>query len=76
MTRHRIAIILLVTGLGLGLTSCEFLEKCGKCEQVTVHPDGTETRTAPIAFCGNDLEDKQNFIPETVDGTTIYWDCY
>lgn len=55
--------------------SCDIFETCGLCEMVTVRPDGTETRTAPVALCGQDLEDRRNFVPEIVDGNTIYWEC-
>ena len=76
MRTRKILTVVLVTCSSCFLPACDFLEECGQCEMVTVHPDGSETRTAPIPLCGDDLRDKQNFIPETVDGNTIYWECY
>jgi len=70
---------ILITAIFVGMTcllpSCDIFETCGTCEMVTVKPDGTETRTAPVALCGQELDDKRNFIPEEVDGNTIYWEC-
>ena len=48
---------------------------CGSCVYVTIDADGTETRSAPQPFCGDELIEKMNDVPETVDGVTTYWDC-
>lgn len=49
---------------------------CGSCEWVSIDADGNETRSAPQPFCGDDLLDKRDDVPETINGVTTYWDCY
>ena len=57
------------------LPSCEILEECGTCELVTVI-DGNETRSTPLPFCGEQLEEKKNSQPVTIGNETTYWECY
>ncbi|MFH0759425.1 MAG: hypothetical protein V2B15_19215 [Bacteroidota bacterium] len=75
MKRSFISFIALYIGSACLLPSCDIFDECGVCEMVTVKPDGSETRSTPVPLCGEDLTDKQNFIPEIVDGNTIYWEC-
>ena len=76
MKRKIIILAVLFIGAACLLPACDIFDECGVCEMVTVNlADNSETRSTPVPLCGDDLTDKQNFIPETVDGTTIYWDC-
>jgi len=58
------------------LPACEILEECGTCELVTRQADGTETRSAPLPFCGETLDEKKNSQPQEIGGVTTYWECY
>ncbi len=76
MKRKIFIIAALFIGATCFLPACDIFDECGKCIMVTVKPDGTETRSAPVYLCDDDLADKQNFIPETAaDGSTVYWEC-
>jgi len=73
--RNILISALFVCVIGL-LPACDLLEECGTCELVTIQADGTETRSTPLPFCGDQLDDKKNSSPVTIDNVTTYWDCY
>jgi len=56
--------------------SCDFIEECGTCELVTEDADGNKTYGTPLPFCGDDLTEKDNESPVTINGITTYWNCY
>ena len=58
------------------LPACDIFGECGTCEWVSIDADDIETRTAPQPFCNDELLERQNDVPETIDGVTTYWDCY
>jgi len=66
-----------VTLLSLGLLQgCEVFEECGTCELVTIDAAGNETRTTPLPYCGEELQNKKNSSPQTAAGITTFWECY
>lgn len=73
--RNLLISALVVSVMGL-LPACELLEECGTCELVTIEADGSITRGTPLPYCGDQLDEKKNSSPVTVDGVTTYWDCY
>jgi hypothetical protein len=75
MRKRNILFTFLFLGIICLLPACSIFEECGLCEMVTVKADGSDSRSAPIALCSDDLDEKQNFIPQEVDGNTIYWEC-
>ena len=66
------AVFLWIVGF---LPACEIFEECGTCELVT-DDNGTITRSTPLPFCGEALEEKQNSLPQTIGNVTTYWECY
>ena len=75
--RKRIILSALIFAGLTGLTvSCEVLDECGTCEQVTIDANNNETRSTPRLDCGEDLKDKKDSSPETIGGVTTYWECY
>ncbi len=75
--RKRIIHIGAVALFALGLlTSCDLIEECGTCEVVT-EVNGSVTDTGPpLPYCGDDLKDKEDQSPVTLNGVTTYWECY
>ena len=58
----------------LPFSSCELLEDCKTCELVTL-TNGSETARSPgVLFCGEELEEKENYKLEIGDKYT-YYDC-
>jgi len=76
MKKRAFLIALVFAGMTGFTTSCELLEECGTCELVTIAADGTETRSTPLPFCGEELQNRKDSSPETVGGVTTYWECY
>lgn len=59
------------------LPSCNLVEECGSCEQVTEDKDGIKTYGTPLLLCGDELKDKENEPLENLpDGGVSYWNCY
>jgi hypothetical protein len=58
------------------IPSCDLVEECGTCELVTEDADGNKTYGTPLPFCGDDLKDKEDASPVTINGITTYWNCY
>ena len=58
------------------LPACDLVEECGTCELVTEDAVGDKTYGTPLPFCGQDLSDKENAPPVTINGVTTYWNCY
>ena len=69
-----IATALVVT-MGV-FPACDVIEECGTCELVTEDADGNKTFGTPLPFCGDDLKDKEDKPPVTINGVTTYWICY
>ena len=69
-----IATALVVT-MGV-FPACDVIEECGTCELVTEDADGNKTFGTPLPFCGDDLKDKEDALPVTINGVTTYWNCY
>ena len=65
----------LVTALML-IPACDIVEECGTCELVTEDADGNKTYGTPLPFCGDDLKEKDEASPVTINGVTTYWNCY
>ena len=76
MKKRALLIALAFAGMTALTASCELIEECGTCEMVTVDADGNETRTTPLPYCGDQLQDKKDSSPVTVGGITTYWECY
>jgi hypothetical protein len=67
---------LLVLAMGI-LPACDLVEECGTCELVTEYDDDRPTEYGtPLPFCGDDLKDKEDAPPVTINGVTTYWNCY
>ena len=66
---------MLFVALG-ALPACNLIEECGTCELVTEHADNTVTYGTPLPFCGDDLKEKEDASPVTINGVTTYWNCY
>ena len=75
MRRRIIAGVVSLT-MGILVPSCGMFEDCGTCEMITEYADGTRERTTPQLLCGEELDEKLDFTPRTVDGNTIWWECY
>ena len=58
------------------LPACDIIEECGTCELVTEDADGNISYGTPLPFCGDDLKEKEDASPVTINGVTTYWDCY
>ncbi len=76
MKKRAFLIALAFAGMTALTASCDLLEECGTCEKVTIDAQDNETRTAPLPYCGDQLQDKKDSSPETVDDITRYWECY
>lgn len=65
--------------IGMAMTiipACDLVEECGTCELVTEDADGNRDYGTPLPFCGDDLKDKEDASPVTINGITTYWNCY
>lgn len=58
------------------LQACDLLETCGNCEFVTVQADGTESIGERFPYCGEDLAEREDQLPNTTAGVTTFWNCY
>lgn len=58
------------------LPACDLVEECGTCELVTDDGQGNVSYGTPLPFCGDDLKDKEDAPPVTINGVTTYWNCY
>jgi len=58
------------------LPACDLVEECGTCELVTEDAIGDKTYGTPLPFCGQDLSDRENASPVTINGVTTYWNCF
>ena len=75
--KKRSLVITSVVVMALGiLPACDLIEECGTCELVTEDADGNKTFGTPLPFCGDDLTEKENESPVTINGITTYWNCY
>ena len=71
--------ILIAAVLMMSMTiipACDLVEECGTCELVTEDADGNRTYGTPLPFCGDDLKDKEDASPVTINGITTFWNCY
>jgi len=76
MKRKNILVAALVVLALAVIPACDLIEECGTCEMVTIDANNNETRGTPLPFCGDDLKDRENEPPVTINGVTTYWDCY
>ncbi len=76
MRKRIILSALIFAGLTSLTVSCEILEECGTCEQVTIDANNNETRSTPLPYCGEELKDRKDSSPVTIGGVTTYWECY
>ena len=76
MKKRIILSALIFAGLTCLTVSCEILDKCGKCELVTIDANDNEDRSTPLPYCGEELKNRQDSNPETIGGVTTYWECY
>jgi len=76
MKKRVLLIALSFAGMTAFTASCDLLEECGTCEMVTIDADGNETRTTPLPYCGDPLQEKKDSSPETILDITTYWECY
>lgn len=75
MKKRKILIAaVLVMALGV-LPACDVIEECGTCELVTEDAGGNKTYGTPLPFCGDDLKDKEDAMPVTINEVTTYWSC-
>jgi len=58
------------------IPACDLVEECGTCELVTEDADGNKSYGTPLPFCGDDLKDKEDASPVTINEVTTYWNCY
>jgi hypothetical protein len=59
------------------IPACDILEECGTCVWTTEDADGNIVdEGVPQPVCGDNLYEKENAAPETIDGLTYYWNCY
>ncbi len=65
----------LVMAMGI-LPACDVIEECGTCELVTEDAGGNKTYGTPLPFCGDDLKEKEDALPVTINDVTTYWNCY
>ena len=75
-TRNILAAMLVATALCI-TPSCDIIEECGSCEQVTEDKDGNEvSRGTALLLCGDELREKDNapLVP-LPDGGVSYWVC-
>ena len=73
--RNILITAVLVVALGI-VPACDVIEECGTCELVTEDAGGNKTFGTPLPFCGDDLKDKEDAPPHTINGITTYWNCY
>lgn len=67
------AVVCLAIGV---LPACDLVEECGTCELVTEDAVGNKTYGTPLPFCGDDLAEKEDASPVTINEVTTYWNCY
>ena len=77
MRTLKIVVAILVVLAMCILPSCDIVEECGSCEQVTEDTDGIKTYGTPLLLCGDELKDKENESLEThPNGDVSYWNCF
>ena len=75
--KRRNIFIATVVALALAvIPACDLVEECGTCELVTEDGDGNKTYGTPLPVCGDDLKEKEDAPPVTINGITTYWNCY
>jgi hypothetical protein len=76
MKRRNILLAAVVALAFAVIPACDLVEECGTCELVTEDGDGNKTYGTPLPFCGDDLKEKEDAPPVTINGITTYWNCY
>ena len=76
MKKRVILSALIFAGLTFLTVSCEILDECGTCELVTIDANDNETRSTPLPYCGDELQEKKDSSSETNGVVTTYWECY
>ena len=77
--RNILIAAVLVMAMGV-LPACDLIEECGLCELVTEDAVGNKTYTTEMPFCGDELKDREDALPVTINKdtpqeTTTYWRC-
>lgn len=76
MKRRNVLIAALFVAAVATFPACDVIEECGTCELVTEDADGNKSYGTPLPFCGDDLKEKEDAPPVTINGVTTYWNCY
>ena len=76
MKRRNVFIAALFVVAMAIVPACDVIEECGTCELVTEDADGNKTYGTPLPFCGDELKEKEDAAPVTINGITTYWNCY
>lgn len=72
---RKIFISLSLLAMAAAFTSCELLNDCKTCRQVTYVNGAWDHATEPAEYCGAALLTVQT-TPDTIDGEIrITWDC-
>jgi hypothetical protein len=72
--RNILIAAVLVIAMGV-LPACDVIQECGLCKLVTEDAVGNKTYGPELPFCGDDLKDKEDALPVTINGVTTYWIC-
>ena len=57
------------------IPSCNLLDDCKTCKEVTDDGVNTPTKGVGIPSCGDKLEERESADPVTIGGVTTYWEC-
>ena len=76
MKRRNVLIAALFVAAFAIVPACDVIEECGTCELVTEDAVGNKTYGTPLPFCGDELKEKEDASPVTINGVTTYWNCY
>ena len=77
MKKRNILISIVIVAAMAVIPACDVIEECGTCELITEYDDDRPTEYGtPLPFCGDDLKDKEDALPVTINGVTTYWNCY
>ncbi len=73
--KRTIRIFSVIVLMTLALSACEELLNCKTCRIVT-YEDGVKVDEGTgVVYCGEELEEKENEPPTTIDNRTTQWEC-
>jgi len=75
MKRNFLLLLGILFFIALIPSSCELLEDCKTCKQVTYDGSTVIRETTGILYCGEELEEKESAGPTSVGSYTAYWEC-